>query len=869
MLKRFTMYLVAVAGILLAQMPASAFSLLGPITGNPAVSWQTTTVGLNFAGDIGGPMNRGEGYRWNVPVLYVAYDDSFIEYFGNTGINEVDSALATFNALTNFSQMSTSLNEFPLRTTRVNFRAQALGLLDLKSTTLRAVVEELGLTEAERYTFTLRDRNVATIGNTTFTNYLVIQRNFDPVNHQPTPFVNGTLYTYDLRELIVPANSADAFERPADPLAFVNTSVSFAQPSIGHYFTGLTRDDVGGLRYLYSTNNIAAETLMPDTQIVVTNNAEIELRTDDLSLLSRRSTNTVVTPTAFQLLYPGIQFASVDTNLALISVTNVVGTNIVITPVVTNVFTYTFSNVATNFLTNQSTIRLLTINVTFDQNGFTTNLISETTFTTNEPGGSFYIITNGAFGYDLIEPFYISTNEQRTIVVTNTFQSVFFTNNLPEARVVVRATNDLYELQQFSLTNGPAAMLARYPGLLITGTNIFLTAIVTNRITSYLTNYYTDPVFLLGRIVTVTNQITNVVEGFSYTFGNVVTNQYFESGFISSVSVNVGFNNTSPYDPAVGATNVTTNVVVSTTFETHTNGTFYIVPTNLAGYNIIGGMFESPTQITNTLLAVSFTTNGVTLSNILQQIRYRTNSVLLAEPIQVQNPTNVIISATGIRQELVRTSTNVTFKARTLQLQNSAAMGAHVRRGTDRVRFRRLPYDSVLGQVINPVTNYFASSMSVTNGTNILTLSAGGITNLFATSGYLVNGTNYDQIEVRAVTVPDIIFQAEELPFVTSADGIRFPVLFLRSDTSTWVNHDTINGNTQLGGPGTIRGPVVISYNNLGPAVSHQTPQSLNQSTPIVTHFTWGTFNGSGAEPVVYPIGTGLDALENQILNGP
>jgi len=869
MLKRFTMYLVAVAGILLAQMPASAFSLLGPITGNAAVAWQTTTVGLNFGDDIGGPMNRGEGYRWNVPVLYIAYDDSFIEYFGNTGINEVDSALATFNALTNFSLMSSNLNEYPLRTTRVNFRAQALGLLDLKSTTMRAVVEELGLTEAERYTFTLRDRNVATVGNTTFTNYLVIQRNFDPVNHQPTPFVNGTLYTYDLRELIVPANSADAFERPADPLAFLNTSVSFSEPPIGHYFTGLTRDDVGGLRYLYTTNNIAAETLMPDTQIVVTNNTLFELRTDDLGLLSRRSTNTIVTPAQFQALYPGIQFSSVDTNLALVSVTNVIGTNIIITPTVTNVFTYKFSNVATNFLTNQSTIRLLTIDVTSNQFGFTTNLISETTFTTNEPGGSFYIITNGAFGYDLIEPFYVSTNEQRTIFVTNTFQSVFFTNTAPQARVIIEATNDLYELQQFSLTNGPAAMLARYPNLLITSTNVFLTTVVTNQITSYLTNFYTDPAFVLGRIVTVTNQITNVIPGFSYTFGNVVTNQYYETGYITRLTVNVGFNSASPYQPAAGSTNVTTNVVVSTALETHTNGTFYIVPTNLAGYNIINGMFETPTQITNTLLAVSFTTNGVTLSNIIQQVRYRTNSVLLGEPILVQNPTNIIISATGIRQELVRTVTNVTFKARTLQLLNSAAMGAHVRRGTDRIRFRRLPYDSILGQVINPLTNYFTSSMSVTNGTNILTLSSGGITNLFATSGYQVNGSNYNQIEVRTVTTPDIIFQADDLGFVTSASGIRQPVLFLRSGTGNWVNHDAINGTTSLAGPGTIRGPVVISYNNLGPAVSHQTPTFLDASNPIITHFTWGSFNGSGAEPVVYPIGTGLDALENQILNGP
>ncbi len=869
MLKRFTLYLVALASFLVMQNQAQAFSLLGPIAGNPTLNWQTPALGFDLPGDIGGVMQRGEGYRWNVPQLYVAFDDSFIEYFGNRGINEVELALNTFNRLTNYSLMSSNLSEFPLRTTRVNLRAQALGLLDLKSTTLRAVVEELGLTEAERYIFVLRSRNVTTLGGVTRTNYLVIQRNFDTIFHQPSAFVNGTLYTYQIEDPYLFNGTSDAVERPADPTAFVNTSVSFSAPPIGHFFTGLTRDDVGGLRYLYGTNNIAAERLLPDTQIVVTNSTQFLLTTGDLGLLTRQSTNTLLTPPQMQVLFPGVQFASVITNVGLVNLTSIVSGNIVITPTVTNIYSYIYGNVVTNFVTNQTTASIQTIEVTSNQFGLSTNILSQVTFLTNEVAGTYYVITNGNFAYEILEQLNLVTNETRTIFITNINTTAFFTNTSPSARVLVEATNDLYELIQFTTTNSPANVLARYPGILITSTNIFLTNVVQETYFSYLTNFPYDPAFVLGRIVTGTNIVTNVIAGFRYTFGNVVTNQYYTNGFLTDRTINVGFNNGTPYSPAFGATNVTTNITSTTSFRSHTNGTFYIIPTNLVGYNIVGTMFESPIAITNTLVASGFNSLGVTLSNIIQQIRYRTNSVLLAEPILLQNPTNIIISAIGIRQELVRQVVNVNYRARALQLLNSVNMGPHARRGTDRIQFRRLPWDSVLARTIRPVTNYFVSSLSVTNGTNILTLGLDGITNVYTTAGYTVSGTNYNQIEIRAVTTPDFIFEAEDLGTTVAADGTIFTPLFRRIDTGNWINNDNINGVSQLAGPGVIPGTIFITYNNVGPSVSHQTPVFLDGSSPLIIHFNWGSYDGSGAEPFLYPVGTGLDVLENQILTGP
>lgn len=242
---------------------ASAFSLLGPYE-----SWQVPEISYNLPGDIGGPMNVGEEYRWNIKTIVYGFDSSFIEYFGEQGKAAVEQAIAIFNNLPSASQMSSSLAEFPLNTTRVNYQASALQLLDLKSTALTALMEEMGVADAERYVWTLRARQV--VQNNSATNYLVIMRNFDPVSWGPSRYVNGTLYTYyigetaDQDDASIP-NRATAVETPVDPLASAFTSVASGPLGSGQFYSGLTRDDVGALRYLLRTNNFQWENLTPGT----------------------------------------------------------------------------------------------------------------------------------------------------------------------------------------------------------------------------------------------------------------------------------------------------------------------------------------------------------------------------------------------------------------------------------------------------------------------------------------------------------------------------------------------------------------------------------------------------------------------------
>ena len=89
-----------------------------------------------------GPKILGEGYRRNTPVMYYAYDANFLDFFGSNGVAAVDSAFAILNnAFTNnptgmtngLDGYSASLSEFPLESQSINYQAQSLGLMDLKS----------------------------------------------------------------------------------------------------------------------------------------------------------------------------------------------------------------------------------------------------------------------------------------------------------------------------------------------------------------------------------------------------------------------------------------------------------------------------------------------------------------------------------------------------------------------------------------------------------------------------------------------------------------------------------------------------------------------------------------------------------------
>ena len=295
MIQSFGRVLLGAMAVLACANTARAFSLLG--AGFPA--WQTAdydgvALAYNEPGDLGGPRRVNEGYRWNLPVITYAFDQSFISYFGLDGVRAVEEAIAVYKELPPMNKITTDGFSFfingeivPTRTTLENGEARLLGLLDVKSTAMHYLIEELGLAEPERYAWELGSRETVNLPgppDPDFTNYIVLNLNFDPITLRPTNMVNGVLYGYEIIESQNP-DTAEAVEtfNPLD--VFVNQSVAggrsvlnavggtfffggqaFVLGNAGRFYTGLTHDDVGGLRWLYSPNNFAVENL--ETNVV-------------------------------------------------------------------------------------------------------------------------------------------------------------------------------------------------------------------------------------------------------------------------------------------------------------------------------------------------------------------------------------------------------------------------------------------------------------------------------------------------------------------------------------------------------------------------------------------------------------------------
>jgi hypothetical protein len=237
---------------------AAAFSLVGPLT-----AWQTPRLGYNIGVPFpGGPMDIGEEYRINVPEFYYGFTPNFLSYFGQRGAQEIDKAMQILNELPKASAIN--IDNYPLTSQRVNHRAAQLALADLKSVALTQMLYEMGLGDPVRFVFTLRSRWIGPGGAPT--NFYVINRNFDPATWRPTTFINGQLWTYSSVQDVNEAESF-VFSTPVDPLSlfgFANAPVAsglgWGQLLIGGFWTGLTRDDVGGIRYIYRRDNYNVET---------------------------------------------------------------------------------------------------------------------------------------------------------------------------------------------------------------------------------------------------------------------------------------------------------------------------------------------------------------------------------------------------------------------------------------------------------------------------------------------------------------------------------------------------------------------------------------------------------------------------------
>jgi hypothetical protein len=256
-----TLKLLAVIAVLslLSAVAVQGFALLGPLK-----PWQVERIGYDTQGDIGGPMNPGEFYRVNVPVVTYAYDSSFLNYFGTNGIAAIETVMKFMNDLPPMSAITNDGEFFyinglpvPMETKFINFEARELGLLDIKATAWGHLLEEMGLNDPERWVWALRSRVIVPGPGT---NYSIFKLNYDPITHAPSSFVNGQLYTYRIFD---GQTISDASESALDTTVLPFSSVAGLNAFAGDFYAGLSHDDVGGLKFLYDTNRLAVETLLP------------------------------------------------------------------------------------------------------------------------------------------------------------------------------------------------------------------------------------------------------------------------------------------------------------------------------------------------------------------------------------------------------------------------------------------------------------------------------------------------------------------------------------------------------------------------------------------------------------------------------
>jgi hypothetical protein len=176
------------------------------------------------------------------------------------------------------------LTNYPFDSQQINDTAQAQNVYDLKSAALVALLEQLGLTQPSRYVFVLRrwDPIFIHYGVSPWPDGIIpnniVMRNFDPDTLNPSQYVNDAFYMgcvlsgfpdfYRGGEKINIATVIPVNPLAANASAVADSSINnllMISPGIlspGQLFTGLTRDDVGGLRYLLSPENINYETLL-------------------------------------------------------------------------------------------------------------------------------------------------------------------------------------------------------------------------------------------------------------------------------------------------------------------------------------------------------------------------------------------------------------------------------------------------------------------------------------------------------------------------------------------------------------------------------------------------------------------------------
>jgi hypothetical protein len=161
-------------------------------------------------------------------------------------------------------------------------------------------------------------------------------------------------------------------------------------------------------------------------------------------------------------------------------------------------------------------------------------------------------------------------------------------------------------------------------------------------------------------------------------------------------------------------------------------------------------------------------------------------------------------------------------------------MGLALRPGIGKVSFRKIGFDSILGTTLSYTNDYLDTF--VTN-----------------------NIVNRQRLE-RVITVPDIVFVADDLGIVNTV----FPEITVRSiANNNWIDHSSDNtvGATGTAGPGVIVPSITIAFSKLGPSRLNQTPFFLDENNFVFSSLIFGHFDTRNIF-AVFPDGSSVASVE-------
>jgi hypothetical protein len=647
--------------VLLTAQLAQAFSLIGPGVGGGVAGdkWEQPVIGYGLGGDVGTPKNLGEEYRRVTPVMYYASDASFINFFGLAGLTNIDEAFALYNGpmcgqtnaslflytptngtiaynlndpytgsplviypTNNLDSYPMNLPDFPLEAQQLNYTAQAAGLTDLKSSTMNLIAEQLGLSEPERFTWTLHDRDTIAPGACPAdTEYLVVQRNFDIINSplnqlQYSPYVNGTLYTFIIEEFCTGPNPlAETIPIPVDIFADTYTTVASLILPVGGFYTSLTRDDVAGLQYLLTTNNINYEVPSAAGGLLLSTNVQLPQLfgpTLPLSLLFAQA--QITDPNTLQGLYPGLTYISVATNIVDLVATNF---SIYITnlpPPYTNSVPLSngvayYPPGGTVVFTNWSPVQFadapillttlplapLLYDAQFLSPAELLVLYPDLLIDTVQTNFFSVEIDTNTFAYytnQSVAPVFSNSATGLRLPIVGVLTNIYYFTNQPGPTILsydntsflTITTLDLATFSDASVTNDPATMQALYPGLEILNYSAFPTILYVTNFVSYLTNYTGAP-FGSPPVAVTLAVSTNAYLGtvYTYNFGNVFTNHFYTNRLV--LTQNIWTTNAGIGSPVGSPFFTVTNYTLKT--KHRVSGDFFIIPTNWCGFDLL------------------------------------------------------------------------------------------------------------------------------------------------------------------------------------------------------------------------------------------------------------------------------------------